>query len=492
MDMRLTEINSEQRYATSKELGLAALAFADATGGQFKAQAKGKKPIPHIRAHNVSPAELKAAAKQFGLKQLDPDETQLQLSTQFKHNIYSFDDHGNVFSVVISTKGSKDEGSSGIAKKALAPTGLGLDGQTFTKEELISATNSAIDEKVRDKQLAEILHHLVEIAAKGSGNLDKEEMAYIADSKNVISTDFGEILAPIKIMKKGDKAKFPVGNNPLTDVEVISAKGQVTNYAVKSLTGSGNSFSAITDLMNDYEKDLKAGSPEKVRYDMIKIFKKGEPGSVKDKIIRAAQTVNTKEAESAKRIVGDFKDFDQLMQLVTKKGYGDVDYADFLRWIQPISKAGGWPTDVGMPSDAAYYLSGKKGNAPRDTQAGMNYYKQNAILAIADNIVYMLGVGLHNMATKSEEAKIYNKMMTDIVTRANVYLGKIDIDSAGGLKIHAAPFSGIDFKFQYHAGTNTPGRNAPGFIMAKGGGTPTETPQPKQEKKKPSVGREKR
>lgn len=491
--MRLTEISKNQHYANSKELAAGALAFAHETGGDFKAQAKGKKPIPHIRAHNVTPAELKAAAEKHGLKQLEPDDTQLQLSTQFKHNIYSFDDNGKVYSVVISTKGSKSEDSSGIAKKALAPTGLGLDGQTFTKEELIKATNEAVDAKVRDKQLAEILHHLVEIAAKGSGHLDESEMAYIADSKNVISTDFGEILAPIKIMGKGDKAKFPVGNNPLTDVEVISAKGQVTNYAVKSLTGSGNSFAAITDLMEDYEKELADDSPEKVRYDMIKIFKKGQPGSVKDKIIRAAATVDTPEHKAAQRIVGNFKDFDQLLNLVTKKGYGNVEYADFLRWIQPISKAGGWPTDVGMPSDAAYYLNGQKGKSPRDTQAGINYYKQNAALAIADNIVYMLGVGLHNMATKGEEAKIYNKMMTDIVTRANVYLGKIDIDSNGGLKIHAAPFSGIDFKFQYHAGTSTPGRNAPGFIMAKGGGEPTQAvAKTKQVKQKPTVGREKR
>lgn len=467
--MKINEIDSSQHYATKQELAKGAQAFADAIpGSKFTAKGKEKgKPIPHIRAHNVSPGELKAAAEQFGLKTLQPDDTQLQLSTQFKRNIYSFDSAGKVFSVVISTKGSGSDDSAGIAKKALAPTGLGLDGGTFTKKELISATLKAVDEHVRDKELAAILKHLVEIAAAGKGNLDESEMAYIADSKNVIGTDFGEILAPIKIMDDKSKARFPVGNNPLTDVEVTDGKGNVVNYAVKSVTGSGNSFAAITDLMEKYEADLADDSAEKVKYEMIKVFKKGAPGSVKDKIIKAAQLVDTAEAKSAAKIVGKFTDFDSLYELVKRKGHGELEYADFLRWIQPISKAGGWPTDVGMPGDAQYYLSGKAGKIPRDTQAGFNYYQQNAVYAIADNVVYMLGVGLHNKATKSEEAKVYNKMMTDIVTKANVYLGKIDISNDGALVVKTAPFSGIQFQFDYHAGTNTPGRNSPGFIMTR-------------------------
>jgi hypothetical protein len=469
--MKLNEIEKNQTYATSAQLKNVAGVLQNAIdGGKFEPKPKSNKPLPHIRVHNASKSEIIAVATELGLKLQPADDTQLGLSTQFKNNIFGLVDPKTklLYSFVISTRG--DGENAGIAKKALTPTGLGLSGQKFKRKELIQATRHALTNTVRDKRLRDILDQLVTIAERRTGSLSSDDMKYIADSRAVISSDFGEILAPIKIMSNTDTADFPSGNNPIVDVYVTSNKGMITGYAIKSLTGSGNSFAAITDLMDRYESTLKKNSKEKAMYEIIKMFKKGQPGSVKDKIIGASLTAKTAEGQTLLRILGSFEDFDSLQQQISQKirqQEGWADYGDFLNLVYPASIAGGWGREYGMPADSAFYMSGESGTPPRQTQAGKKSYDSNPPVAAADIITYILGQGLLQMATKGPDAEKYNTMMTNIVSSANVQLGKIDLTNDGSLEIKSAPFSGIKFRFDYHAPSHKPGNNSPGFIMAK-------------------------
>jgi hypothetical protein len=470
--MRLQEIEENQQYANLKQLReLAAYMQKQIPGSSFKVNGAGKgKPVPHIRVSNVTKSELNAMANSIGLNSQPIDDKQSDLSSQFKSGIFGFYDRlGTLYSFVISTKGSSKD-RVGIAKKALTPTGLGLDGKKLKRKELVAQVRAALPEKVRDKRLVSILDQLVTIAEQGKGQLSADDMKYIADSRAVISSDFGEILAPIRVMGDRDIADFPVGNNPIVDVYVIDNRGNQIGYAVKSLSGSGNSFAAISDLMDSYEAKLKEGSKERALYEIIKMFKKGQPGSVKDQIVAASVKANTKEVQAMVNAIGKFQDFNSLKTQLANKlktAGGTADYTAFLKLVYPVSMAGGWGKAYGMPADTAYYLSGGKGNKPADTQAGKKSYDRDPDEGGANIATYVLGQSLLQMATKGVNADLYNKMMTDIVSTANVQLGKIDISNEGTLVVRSAPFSGIKFRFDYHASSNTPGQNRPGFIMAK-------------------------
>jgi hypothetical protein len=171
------------------------------------------------------------------------------------------------------------------------------------------------------------------------------------------------------------------------------------------------------------------------------------------------------------KIIGKFNDFNSLYSQLNSKlrtAGGYADYATFLKMIYPASVAGGWGKAYGMPADSIYFMSGGKGTHEYgEKQAGKKSYDRNPIEGAANIATYILGQSLLQMATKGVNATVYNKMMTDIVSSANVQLGKIDISNEGTLVVKSAPFSGIKFRFDYHAPSHKPGNNSPGFIMAK-------------------------
>ena len=461
--MLINEVMDSQDYANSKQLKfMAGLLGDEIAGSQFKVKGKARgKPIPSIRVWEVTREELDAAAKKVGLKKLTPTETQLLLSSQFKHNIHSFKDGaGTVFSIVISTKGQ----GTGVGKKQLTPTKLGLAGQKFNRKELIKASQDSL-KGVRDPKLKKILLKLIDSAVtRGRTKLDTKDLDYLGDSLAVISQDFGEVLAPIYVMSERDTAEFPSGNNPIVDVKIGKK-----SLAVKALTGSGNSFATVSDLLDRYEESIEDGDPNRAKFEIIKNFHKGTTGNVKDKIIRASLQAKTAEAEKARKIFGNINSFEELskaLSTIILSKNSSLDYGSFLKLIQPISVAGAWGKPVGMPQDANYYMTGV-GNPPRQTQAGRASYDADPVAGGADIVTYMLGVGLLNQATQGKEAPEYNKIVTDILRKADAHLGRLQIDTDGSLKVVVVPFSDLNFKFQYHAPSHKPGNNAPGFVVAK-------------------------
>jgi len=427
--------------------------------GTFKVQnAGGVKTIPHVRAQKISLSELQSAMSSLGATASSPDAKQTVLSGKFP--VHSFELDNNIVSIVI---GSVSAGASnvGLNRKELAPTGLGLDGGKFTREELIINTKKGLDAAIRDQNLKQALIGLVDIAAAGGNTpLDPELAASIKPLIGIISQDFGEILAPILIMDNDDIAEFPSGNAPIVDVKLKN-----TNLSVKALTGSGTSFKTVADLMDQYESSINSDKGLTKKYQILKQFHPSTGGSNVDKIIRAVSMAKIPEYTTICSIIGvqklsSYDEFAKLILDFTK----NMKYGEFLETFYPAMMAGNWGKPVGLPADGPYYMGQKKEAPKKEKAAGKNSYMAKPGYGAANILTYVMGIGLLNYIRRGKDSKQYSNMMTDIVKQANASIGHITINPNGTMTLKTTPFSQLKFEFQYHAPSHIPGNNLPGFM----------------------------
>lgn len=456
------QANEPKKYADNSQLKtLIKTLEQNLPNGSFVVQgAKGVKKIPHIRAQKISTAELKASLAKMGAVAIAPDATQTVLSGKFP--AHSFSLKGTIYSFVIgAVKGASGEDSIGLNRKELAPTGLGLDGQTYNKTQLVDATKKAVELKIRDEGLRQALIGLVDIAAAGGQSTLPPELAQeIAPLVGVISQDFGEILAPILLMDDNDTAELPSGNNPIVDVKV---KGM--NLSVKALTGSGTSFRTVANLMDKYEASI-SGKGKKAKFNVLKQFHPSTGGKNVDKIIRAAGAAAIPEYDALCTILGVPKIGSYAELLGKMAGFTKgMDYGTFIKTFYPAMTAGDWGKPVGLPADGAFYMGASKSKAPsKEKAAGKNSYDAKPGVGASDIVTYVLGVGLLNYVRKGKNASEYSNMMTDIVKQADAVIGHITVNADGSMAVKTRPFSDLKFEFQYHAPSHIPGNNLPGFM----------------------------
>jgi hypothetical protein len=446
--------------------------------GKFTIQnAKATKLVASIRAKGISLGMLKSAMQGDEFVNTNPDAKQSSASSSFP--AYSFEKEGVLYTVVIGMKGVKDgdEDSIGISRKELTPTGLGIDGGFYDKKQLIAATKKAVESNYRNPNpdLADALIALVDNAAAGGTKpIDQSLMNHIAPYLGTLSQDFGEILAPILILKAGQQAELPKGNEPLVDVKIPGM-----NLSVKALTGSGTSFRSISNLMDKYEASIADDDEDTYKkFSVLKQFHPSEGGSNKDKVIKAAAKANIPEYKEAVRKFGDFDNWARLNSHMTTWPWKEgtkAQYKNFLEQALAVFTAN-WsktsrPTSkanmkfVGMPADGKFYLGSDGAKKPaKEKAAGYSSFRANPSSAAADIITYSLGVGLLNYIKGGDESAQYSKMMTDIVNKADAVIGHITVNQDGTMSLKTKPFSTLQFQFQYHAPSHIPGNNLPGFI----------------------------
>lgn len=435
--------------------------------GQFKVHpAKAHKTIPHIRAQKISTSELQNAMRKFGADISSSDSTQAVLSG--KHPVQSFKKDDITYSIVIgSVRGAKGEASIGLNRKELTPTNLGLANRKLKKQEIITATKSALMQKIRDESLRDALIALVDSAAEGGKNkLSPEHQEEIKPLLGIISQDLGEILAPILIMNDEDEAEYEGGATPLYDVKIKNIE-----YSIKALTGSGTSFRSVSNLMDRYEQELK--DPDTIaRYQVLKQFHPSTGGKNVDKIIRAAKIAKIPEYLTIVKILGLSPDIglegyeDLVSQL--ENFTSNLTYPQFLRSFYPAMEAGNWGKPVGLPADGLYYLGRKEKPPTKEKSAGKNSYNANPSKGGADILTYVMGIGLMNFIRQGNDAEKYRNMITDILKKREAQIGHIKINPDGTMVLTTRPFSTTKFEFQYHAPSHIPGNNLPGFIHVPG------------------------
>lgn len=461
-----------KKYADSNQIKTAIAELTPLlSGAVFKNEAGSPtsvKKVRHIRILNTSVPELNAACTQWGASTTPSDRVQKTVSG--KYLALSFEKDGITYTFVVTGKGR-----GAIAQKALSPTKLTLavKDKLYSRAELIRASHAAVKSHIKDQSVQSMLAELINIATNGgSGSLTPDSQTVLAEIYNAVNQDFGEILAPIIMMKDNDLAEFPVGNHPLTDVTIGSKK-----YSIKSLSGSGTSFRSIATLMDKFESTIVQDQHKKELYKPLAELHPKKGGTNLDKIIRACNVARTPEYEEIIKVLGvnNLKDFDNLKEVLGKK-IKQMDYRNFLTTFEKASRAGGWkrferdklPQMLGFPADSAYVLGytnkkpEKEGGA-----AGEPSYLANAVNGGANILVYIMGKGLEFYIQRGTKAGEYKTLMTDIVNKSEAEMGHITINSDGSMNVEVQPFSTLDFVFQYHAPSHIAGNNLPGFAIVR-------------------------
>lgn len=458
-----------------------------------KVQNRTDKVIPHIRILNALPSQEvfdKLVSAGIDLSS-EIDNKQYRSSDSFQPTTYSYAENDTIFTIVISTKGQSGKAEIGV--QMLRPENFGLTGKETTRRDLAELVKSKIPSITKDQMLQQALIQLVDVATKDRSNVDQTLMDHIKGQVlNYISQDFGEILTPL-VMAKDDSQiiKFPEkSNKPLIDAEIGGKP-----VAVKSLTGSGNSFVVIKDLIDSYvetkRKEDPTFSPSK-SFEILKDFV-SEEGKTVDKLIRAAQKAKVPEAVELNKILGvsrpsmNYNELTQAVGRLVKKLQSegtDNLYKRYLATITPAAFAAGRmttpkegrkskkefvpkPIGVGLPADYSKYMNIDSEDAAEENKrsAGKKKFDQDFVKAASRQLTYMLGVGFRNYVVEGPAAKEMADTITDIMTAKDAMAARIQILPNGTIDVQTIPFSEVKFGYQYHAGTSTVNQNAPGFHM---------------------------
>jgi len=510
-DMRLEKDNIT--YANRRDLN-SIIAPLDRFVKKAKTQAKvevksaaGAKRVPHIRILYLSdePAFINALNKLVGgtLKKVNNSNEEpiiYHLSGDISFPRYYFDKNGLRYPIIFNTsatqtttKGQQIQGVL-IGKQELRPDKFfGVGAEFKSANDLANATIEKIKQGIagKDIKLNQALIQLVQVANGQKNNIDLELLNYIsanAKSRKHIEQDFGEILTPIMVSKENNQPILFPGKSNEAMVDVVIGGIPV---AVKSLSGSGNSFDSIIDMIDNYEDEINKiddeNSKQKKLYNIIKGQRKSA-GTVNDNNVRLAMQVPTKEAEKMMEVfrltkpltsyqelydtVGNFlKQFDNIKDTKEK-------YRAYLEAIKPIAVAGNYAKKLksgdikiipkGLPGDYAQYIkfddAANLKDIGRETMSGFKSFEADFHNAAAKQLSYLLGVSKDSLYRgEGPDAKEMSQLITNIMRNKNAIAAISRITPDGKLILQKQSFKDLEFGYQYHAGTNTPNQNAPGY-----------------------------
>lgn len=383
------------------------------------------------------------------------------LTAIFPNNFAEPELAGKRIHFVSTFKQQADGAQAKVAQKQLIPTKMGLEGKNFNKQSLTKALYQVIPTLSVDDELKEFLIQLVDVAVGKRPQVDPEVNSVIdADTRRIVGIDFGEILTPLLMSDGSDVILFPTGNAMLADVEI---NGQP--ISVKSGSGSGTSFRAINNIMDQFQSDVKAGkaSLDDDEVNIHKFFRAfvDTQGNNKDKIIAGSHAAQTPEHQAMSKIIGknDFT-FDDLLEFAGKYD----DYGEFLKAVYPASIAGNHGRPQGMPADYKYYM-GQATNEPKKKQAGKPAWDARGDQAGADIMVYILGTSFLKDARQEQRSDQYNNLIKRMMNQVDAQLAHITVTPDGKLDLKQKSFSDMNYKFQYHAPSHIPGNNLPGFTL---------------------------
>jgi hypothetical protein len=433
---------------------------------------KGAGRLPLLRISNVTSEELTDVLVSNGAEAI-PTLTEKQAVSSGQFTILSFKINNILYTFVMrGVKTSIGAGKDGIVlnRKDLTPVKLGLAGDYNSKQELVEAVKSALEQKIKNPTLLAVLDQLVDIAnSGGKGKVNPELLEKVKPYLVMISQDFGEILAPIVLAQPNDQINFPAGNEKLIDVTVGKNR-----YSIKAASGSGTSMNSLGSLLDEYEQSMTDEGKKQMFQNAIKIWKSTkQEGSVTDRICLAASLNKTPEYISYVAILGgDFNSFGELKARL-KPLVSKLDYAGFLKLVKPAMESGKWKkkedgpvTPVGMPDDGSYYL-GQTEKKPKAGVAGKYSYDHDPVDGAANIITYSMGKGIEFMVTRGPNSHQYEEIMTDMVKKLNCWLGHVAVSPEGSLIVSTKPFSQLKFKFDYHAPSHIAGNNRPGFMIIR-------------------------
>ena len=364
------------------------------------------------------------------------------------------------FSFRQSLQGQGQDQETGVVapkSKSLTPVKLNLQSSYKGLDSLYKDIQTQLQQRFKGPILEILLHILKNAMNRDNQKPLPSNLSNILSNGSIfkpINQDFGETIAPFLVGKKNDAVDFPVGNEPIIDLKLPGM-----DLAVKSLTGSGNAFTKIKELFDQFEatidpKDTKT----KARFGIYKIFSQKVAGqTVADQIIYGSNFAQNPEMVELTRRTGKMKitNSEQLKKalgkvLMTKAGK-PVSYNNFIKFLKAV---GG--------------VSGKVFGVPRGASStGPRMYEQDPLEYATLTFTYMLGKGLENMVVHGSDKEAYADILNKIMRQVNASAGYVNISKDGIASIDIKPFKDLKFRFDYHAYTSNPGNNRPGFAIVR-------------------------
>lgn len=427
-------------------------------GIQFNKQPLNVKPgrPMNMRATGSTKQEVEAALKKIdpSIKVL-PSNIPLTGSRTYEQIMFKYlgRDYYVITRALVTTKSGTDVQKFG--RKELTPKGLGMNAVYQGLKNLASDIQSKIKNKYQppvSEMLMAVLNNAINLNSQKT--LDENSLEVLNDPNNFksVNQDFGETIAPLLLGDSADTVEFPVGNEPLVDVKLPGR-----DIAIKALTGSGNAFTKIKGLFDEYEKTInKKDKKKKSKFQTLSIFANANLSTI-DSIIFAAHTIKSPEMAELTRMTGKMKIVNQtelsnaLEKIVMRQGKA-LSYSKFLQLVRKIGGAS--KTKVfGVP----------KGGS----QTGERTYKENPLKYATLTITYALGKGVENVIVNGIEKEAYSEILQDIMKQVKAEVGVVGINKQGIWSVNTKPFSALNFRFDYHAYTSNPGNNRPGFAIVR-------------------------
>jgi hypothetical protein len=427
-------------------------------GIQFNKQPLNVKPgrPMNMRATGSTQQEVQDALKKIDPSiKVMPTNTPITSSRTYDQAMFKYQgkDYYLITRALVTTKTGTVVKKFG--RKELTPKGLGMNpvyqGLDALAKDIQNKINSKYQSPIKE-MLIGVLKNAVNSGSQQS--LDENSLEVLNDSNNYksVNQDFGETVAPLLLGEKSDTVEFPVGNEPLVDVRLPGR-----DIAIKALTGSGNAFTKIKDLFDEYEKTInKKDKKKNAKFQILSIFANANLSSI-NSIIVGAHTIKSPEMAELTRMTGKMKITNQdelsnaLQKLIIRKGKS-LPYDKFLDLVRKIGGAS--KTKVfGVP----------KGGS----QTGERTYNADPLKYATLTITYALGKGVENVINNGVEKEAYGEILQNIMKQVKAEVGVVGINKQGIWSVATKPFSALNFKFDYHAYTSNPGNNRPGFAIVR-------------------------
>jgi hypothetical protein len=436
-----------------------------------KVQAPDKHP--HLRATGkgakaTTAPEIETLLKQklrsneIKLEKTNPaQDPKSRLTKSYDSYTFVYKDLRYFIATIQDVTAPKGERVPVFIKQELTPVGLGLPKET-TVGNLVNQVKTGIQQRIKNPYQQQILLHVLQNAValqKGQQQTPvPEELAFMVAGKtnknrNQISQNFGEVLAPI-IFAKGasDQVEFPRGNEPIVDVKL---KG--VDIAVKSLSGSGNSLVKMKDIFDTFQETIDKKDTKKKAITGFYQKLADDSLSVIELIVQSIADVKTPEyvkllADTKMNQIYSEPELEAaIKKLITRNGKA-IPYQEMITKATKILGANGHKA-FGIPIDVK--------------TTGAAKYKNKPVRYTYLMFAYGLGKGLEYQVRNGADKDAYSKTLTDIMKTIKAECGFVDVDQNGLIEVSKAPFSQLNFLFDYHAYTSNPGNNRPGFVIVK-------------------------
>lgn len=372
---------------------------------------------------------------------------------------------------------SKPSSKKNKNTKKLTPKTLGLNGKRFTIDTLVSAIKSKLDQSIVSPQVKDYINDVIETITnkkifekverfEKTLKLSKIYQLDPSSELNVISKNFGEILAALFILRTSKKAKqveFPAAENfPLCDFIVINqSEDDRTFVSVKSGGGSSTDIKNLKIFLPYV--DVDESSPEwktlQIIMSNVKDIKEGD--TPKDE----RSTISTILSFFANSEIGK----KSLSSICKTLGFRNntIDIAQISNLWQMImtEKAKGKSTNLYKKLTDFYNLVGYSAN--QATIDDIFKPGQKKDISSGGFIIYPLGSYIvKTLNSNPKMLALLNSIIQLSEVGSNVQQSTVDATNKD-ITFKIIRFNKNQFKFSYNAMMKSPANRPLGFSEVK-------------------------